>query len=223
MTRFKWAEVWSVTLGLAALLNIGFLSVANSLGTATKSLFPFQGKLGLLLPGQIAFPVLAFLFWISLAVLPREKTERYPPPQIHPLPTFVLPLLIAFLYGMFLRPGPSLIRAGLSPDLLWYLIAVPLGEELLFRGWFYDLLDRRYEGRMATVTNPFPIAGWFSTLAFALWHLQNQDVSSPGFLAFQLGYTFLAGLWLSLLRWRTGGISASIVGHVAINVVASLI
>ncbi len=190
-----------LTIGLGFLLTAGFLPTSAGLGEA---LLPAPwGKL-------LGFPILALFFHVTMPVL--RSYERLSFREA--LEISILPVVIALLFGLFLRPGASPLSARF-PDSLWYLLFAPLGEELLFRGWVYSFIDRAFRGKRLTITNPLPVALWVSAICFSLWHLQDGNL-------FQVLYTFFTGLWLGYLRWKTGKLTAPVIGHLAINLVASI-
>jgi membrane protease YdiL (CAAX protease family) len=104
----------------------------------------------------------------------------------------------------------------------WYLVSIPIGEEYLFRQWFYRVTQRLWGNRVFTLTNPFPAPVLLSSLAFSLWHLQNLVGATFAMVLFQVVYTFFTGLWLGVLRAETGRISLCIVAHFLINLASSL-
>lgn len=218
LSRYSELLVVSVIGGIA--LMISFLPASHFVGFCLSALMDAPVWF---VPPHWGFTLLASLFWLSSNIKRPKVESTFPPPDINPWLTYVIPAGIALLYGWLLRPGPSVVMGGSASDRLWFLLLVPVGEELLFRGWFYNLIDVRFGGKMLTPTNPFPCAGWASSLAFAIWHVQNWETLGPALTSFQVFYTFVAGMWLSLLRWRTGGIVHSILGHAAINLSASLI
>jgi membrane protease YdiL (CAAX protease family) len=166
---------------------------------------------------MLAFPGLAALFYLSL---PGRGADPASPPDRGLWRSFWLPIAISAAFGWIHR-GPSWILAWKTTegrlDLFWYLACVTAGEELLFRGWFYNVLDRVWSGRMATATNPLPIAIWGSSLGFSLWHWQNVLRDPVAFVLFQSTYTFFTGLWLGYLRWKSKGLALPMAAHFAIN------
>jgi membrane protease YdiL (CAAX protease family) len=86
---------------------------------------------------------------------------------------------------------------GLAGKLLFYFALVGLGEELLFRGLIYRLLEDWRGVRWAI---------WGSSLGFLLWHIFGQG-PLVGFAS------LLIGLLFALIRWRGGGIVGLILLH----------
>lgn len=217
MTKSQWREGWGITLLVSVLFPLCFLSAAHSVGLLLARLV--SGPLWFV-PPQWGFLILTLLFFVTV---PRDEIKStLPPPPINVWLTLLLPIGISFCYGLWLRPGESLVFKGAPADKLWHFLLVPVGEELLFRGWLYGILNRRYGGQVTSETNPFPVAGLFSAVAFALWHLQNGTAYPLPLLVFQVAYTLLAGLWLALLRWKSGSIWPGVVAHISLNLAASL-
>jgi membrane protease YdiL (CAAX protease family) len=94
------------------------------------------------------------------------------------------------------HPAP-LTWFGLVWDVVYYFCLVGLGEELLFRGLLYRILEDWRGLRLAI---------WGSSIGFILWHIFGQ-----GPLMGLAG--LLIGLLFALIRWRTGGILGLIVVH----------
>ena len=99
--------------------------------------------------------------------------------------------------------APSFEIINLLRDLVYMVIFVGLAEELLFRG----LIQR-------DMTNLF---GWKwgllgASLMFAVMHLTWRSIP-------ELGFTFIAGLILGYLYYRTRSLTAPIVAHGIANTV----
>ena len=163
------------------------------------------------------FPLLSALFALSL---PKRRSEIRHFPDCSLIFMSFLPLLIAFAFGKIIG---NHLRWDLDDhlvDTLWYLVFIPFGEECLFRSWLYGILDRVWPGKMFTATNPLPIAVWGSAIAFSLWHIQNFTNSSPGLVFLQIAYTLVTGLWLGVLRNKTGQVWPGVFAHTLINLAA---
>ena len=106
---------------------------------------------------------------------------------------------------------------------IWYLVAVPIGEELLFRGWIYKIYETIAGQKPMTATNPLAVSIWMSAFCFSLWHSQNIVVEGWAFGLFQIFYTFFVGLWLGLLRERSGGLLGPVAAHILLNIFGSLL
>jgi membrane protease YdiL (CAAX protease family) len=163
------------------------------------------------------FPGLAAIFWLSL---PARRRAESPTPRARLVQGFWAPVAIAAAFGWW-RHLPSWLVAWKSTEgrlaLFWYLACISIGEEMLFRGWFYNVLDRVWTGRLSSATNPLPIAIWGSSLGFSIWHWQNVSRDPWPWVLFQSTYTFFTGLWLGYLRWKSRGLGWPIAAHFAIN------
>lgn len=116
--------------------------------------------------------------------------------------------LSAWLLGKPLTP-PFVITAyttARDTGSLWLfaialVIAAPLAEEGLFRGFMYRGLAASRVGVIGAVLIP--------TLIWTVMHQQYD--------AFYLFYVFVLGIIFSWLRWRTGTIVAPMIIHAVIN------
>ena len=214
-------RIYSVlfTLWLAAVLTVGFLPMTHSV---FQWLLLWLGGWGLQWHAVLtrsSFPFIALLFAISLPA--RRCHPRAPAPIAPLLLMSVFPIAIAFLFGM-MRASETMWTAP-KLALYWYFVCIPVGEELLFRKWFYDVIERLWPEKMFTATNPLPVSVTLSAIAFAIWHWQNLGFFSTPFVFFQVVYTVFTGLWLGYLRWKTGNVLLPLLGHSAINLVSSLV
>lgn len=166
-----------------------------------------------------AFVLLGVLF-AATGRTPTPHPHRHPLPKRDFLGTLVVPALLGFLYGTWHPDAPLWQRATIADSVFWYVVAVPIAEELVFRGGLYGALLRLRGDAPLSATNPLPVAVWASALAFALWHWDAGPAA--------VGRTFLLGLWLSWLRWRAPEGSVRrlawpIAGHVVVNGAAILL
>ncbi len=111
-------------------------------------------------------------------------------------------VILAARLGIILSIDWNVHPAQLTPlrlvgDVLGYFLLVGLGEELLFRGLIYRLLEDWKGVRWAI---------WGSSVGFIFWHIFGQG-PLIGLAA------LLIGLLFALLRWRGGGIVGLIVVH----------
>jgi membrane protease YdiL (CAAX protease family) len=199
------------TLGAAPVFTLGFIGTGRNLYSWVANLVHLPRGIW---ADELSFPVLAMCFYFSFRTFrtggvksPAQKWDSGKLALIS-----VLPILISFVFGRFHPGTPS----------WWNIFLVPVGEEFLFRGWFYTFFDRLFRGKLFTATNPLPLGVWASALAFSLWHLQNLGIEPWGFVLFQVGYTFLVGIWLGVIRWQTGSLLPVIALHVLLNAVSSL-
>lgn len=216
--RERWAASgFSLALGFS--LAAGFLALAREIGNAIVNSAP---TLPQPLEGS-GFPILAAVFYYTLP----HRRRRHPLSPIGALwITGGAAFTVSLLYGAIM-PGGLLVGEELSRRVTamavpWYVFAAPLGEELLFRGWLYEIADWLWPEKFFTATNPLPTAVWVTGLAFSTWHLQNLAVDSAGVVAWQLLYTLFTGLWLGWLRWRSGSLWLPLTMHVLINLASVL-
>jgi membrane protease YdiL (CAAX protease family) len=98
-------------------------------------------------------------------------------------------------------------RTSWLPTLLFTLVVLaPLGEETLFRGFFYQGIATSRAGPVVAII--------MSTVVFALMHGQYDWYGVIGIAAI--------GLYLGVVRYRTGSLFLTMVLHSVGNLVASL-
>lgn len=172
--------------------------------------------------GMGAYPAGTGLFFAILGAgfaatgrAPKWKAALFPLPAPAAALALGVPAVLGLLYGLWHPDPPLWQRSDIAQSVLWFVVTVPVGEELLFRGGLYGALRRLGGDRPPTASNPLPTAVWASALAFALWHWD------AGLLV--MARTFFLGLWLGWLRWRTDGIRWPLAGHVLLNAAAILL
>jgi membrane protease YdiL (CAAX protease family) len=218
-SRQRWGA-FLATICAGPVLAIGFLPTSRDLYALLAPHLP----LGLMAhyARDLCFPLLAVFFHVSI---PRRHFGVSQKVSTRTLVQMsLLPMVVALVFGG-VRSGPSVIStpwAIMQPVLWWNVICISVGEEAIFRGWYYTLMERLYPRRFFSVTLPLPVSVWASAFAFSIWHLQNAGVEPPAFVAFQMIYTFFIGLWLGFLRWKKDGIWAPILAHALLNL-ASLV
>jgi membrane protease YdiL (CAAX protease family) len=205
-----WLALGSVVLGLV--LGTGFFQAANTL------FFTFFGPIVFRYQPQwaawgplIAAPALAYLFFATFRSRPFTIEGKWAP---SPLLPGAFAVLAALAFGLGLgKPGPGFAWH----NLLWLLIAAPLTEEWLFRGWVWKLLGKWVQGRFFSFTQPLPAVVVGTSLAFACWHFQNLAFQGIGLTLWQVFYTFFASVWLCRVRTGRGGLVAAVACHMALN------
>lgn len=90
-----------------------------------------------------------------------------------------------------------------------YMVLSAAGEELLFRGYFYQRLNELFGITLSTI---------LLSLLFGLAHLQNPEVTAMG-----LVNVSLASLFFSLCYLRTGSLWLPMAAHAAWNVTVARI
>ena len=100
----------------------------------------------------------------------------------------------------------DIYRSAWPPTLLIALVAcAPLGEEFLFRGFFYrGIADSRWGPGLAI---------GFSSIAWAAMHTQYD--------LYGVATVYLMGLYLGLVRHWTGSLAATMLLHALANAVAA--
>lgn len=194
--------VLGLAILLGAVLALGFLPLCRTIQTLAPDV-----------PLWAIFPFLALALCLTI-----ENPWGTYQKVTDTFWSWPVAVLIAVGYGCA-QGGPNLATLWKSAEgrqvLLWFLIGIPLGEELLFRGWVRSIFHRLFPATSLTPTNPLPVAVWGGALAFSLWHVQTGNW-------FQVAYTVVTGLWLGYLREETGLIAAPIAAHAALNSAALL-
>ncbi len=213
---FRWKALALAILS-GVILAGGFLPTSKSIADALESMTEWYWF------STLSFPLLAGLFCLS-APAPKSK-EPALLSFADSLKTIPVPFAISAIFGFF-HDSPTLFELFRTPSgreaIVWFTIAIPLGEEWLFRGWLQSLAERFAPGIRLTETNPIPVSVWVSALAFSLWHTQNAAVEPSAFVAFQMLYTFFTGLWLAYLRFATGKLLPCVIAHFSLNVASNL-
>jgi membrane protease YdiL (CAAX protease family) len=125
-----------------------------------------------------------------------------------------LPVLAAALVYPRLPERPF---AGLEAG--FWLLGAP-AQDLVFSGFLYGRFERLYP---ADVHPRLPVRGAVVVTAafFCAWHLRNFEHLSPGYVVFQLAYTFAGGVCVGLARQWTGSVYYGMLAHMAGNFIAS--
>lgn len=200
---------FGLSLVLGAVLAYGFIPVS----------YRFFDSLSLSAIKELAFPLLAFIFYLSLRDSPGYNPSPYSTKRL--LTLCVFPLIISLAFGATKNLNGVLQDPFFSwKPLLWTWVIIPVGEELLFRGWLTSVLNRLNRNIFPAFTPLYPLSLWGSSLAFSIWHLQNFESMGSGFLLFQVLYTFVVGIWLGLLKWQTGRIWPCVLAHALLNFAA---
>jgi membrane protease YdiL (CAAX protease family) len=163
------------------------------------------------------------LMWAFASFRPGYTAREYLALRVPRLRTFagwaagfaalVVPLLV-----LVSRFGPSpaaellewVWRTAYWPVLGWltFVVAAPVTEELLFRGFLFRGIARSRLGPAGAVV--------LTSLAFAPLHLQYLSAEPPWGLP-ALGFVFAASVYLGVARWRTGSVWVPMVLHAGLN------
>ncbi|MFM8315770.1 MAG: lysostaphin resistance A-like protein, partial [Deltaproteobacteria bacterium] len=202
-------------------LAFSFLPSVHGFFSWVGTLFPNQAILNSKFFEMSLFTFFSALLYLTLPNR-SQRHELRSEKMGTVIPSFFIPILIALVFGWVQRGRLMNASTDKFQDLFWFTICIPMGEELIFRGWLWAILKSLFKSHFYTLTNPLPAEWVYSSFAFSLWHLQNKGHVSLGFLVFQLVYSLLTGLWLGYLRWTTGKIITSTLAHALINLAASL-
>lgn len=177
-----------------------------------------QGLLVVLLPSQAAFWILA-LTGAGLSPTPARERLGLRPHGLGAIDWVLLAGATFFVHRLgaagtvtlFDQPSEALIgftKPFLTASLPWAVVLVlaasvlpGFGEEMLCRGFVQDRLLRRWPPLLAIT---------FTSIAFALFHIDSQHVLGVVPLSF----------WLGFVAWRAGSIWPTIFCHAFVNMVA---
>jgi membrane protease YdiL (CAAX protease family) len=96
------------------------------------------------------------------------------------------------------------------------IVCAPIIEESVFRGFLWRGWARSRLAAAGTL--------WLGTLVFAAWHIPKaMDTGNAVAGSIMLVQVFVLGLFLSWLRWRSGGTTAGILAHAAANAYPPLV
>jgi membrane protease YdiL (CAAX protease family) len=116
--------------------------------------------------------------------------------------------LTAIIVAYRLARIPIPVEAGFDPAdwRMWVypislIVAVPIAEEITFRGWLFSGVLRR--------TGSAKWAVWITAILWALLHVSQGGVKVAALLP--------TGLLLGVMRLKTGSLRPTIAGHMAMN------
>lgn len=124
-------------------------------------------------------------------------------------------LAVAAVVGVFRMTGAS----APYDATLGEFVLVPVGEELLFRGFLLGALLELFRRRQV---GPHP-AAWaivISAAAFGIGHLGNLGYVDTAFVVLQVLVAFVFGVVAGHVRVRTGSVVGPVLMHATMNVVA---
>jgi membrane protease YdiL (CAAX protease family) len=134
--------------------------------------------------------------------------------------------IVGVTAGLCAIAAVSLISIGGSPfrgaEPLIQAVAVPVSEELIFRGVLFGLL-LLVLGRLHPMEAALPLAVVVSAVAFGLAHLNNIGSYDTVFVVMQSAYAMILGLGAGYLRATTGSVVPAMAAHSAVNIVALLV
>lgn len=102
---------------------------------------------------------------------------------------------------------------------LWLVQSI--AQEFFFTGFVYGALARLHGTPSTEWRAAVHPALVLTAFAFMVWHWPNVGSLSPGYMAFQLAYTFLGACWTFQVRRWTGSIWPGVANHVLVNWLAT--
>lgn len=219
------AVVWILFLCglLGALLAFSFIPFSKHLVSWLFKSLPLESLISVSAASYLSdfgFVFMAFFLTVSLPTPHCRIPTPYTTRRLFRLS--LLPILISVGYGFTKGVHFFSLPIGSFPwkEALWAWLLVPVGEELLFRGWLTRLLNRLYPESFFPFSPFLPLSIWGSALAFSFWHLQNIDPHHYSLVLVQLFYTFMIGIWLGLINWQTQKLWPCILAHSLLNFAA---
>ena len=143
-----------------------------------------------------------------------------------------LALILGLVFALGLRALSHILPLGASADLgdlqkwqviLFFWIAAPVQEELIFRGLIQSVVQARdpREFRVGVGDFKLPFAVLVSALLFAAVHIATvrlgASLSEALFVVFG---AFVLGILAGWLRWKSGSLLPAILVHLLFNMLA---
>lgn len=228
LKNLGWALLYTI-LFAAIQFGVTFLAaIVYVIWEITADHIPLQSVGGLVLPVILSHAVFLnivanIIIIVVAGIIVKSKRKRFRRTlhiETAPPSSFVIPLLMAFLYSAaanilfnvvtlpeFLQAGSQNISMQLeSSNLILSLIAVllvaPVAEEIVFRGILMTKLRTSFSSAMTV---------FLSALFFSLVHLITGSILIVLF-------TFIGGLICALVYEKTGSLTVAIAAHIFLNV-----
>lgn len=104
--------------------------------------------------------------------------------------------------------------------ILFFWVAAPVQEEVIFRGLLQGTLQQGLPGLIPVARYKFSVAAIVSAVAFAPVHLALPTMgTSPGTTAFVVVSALILGLMAGQLRWSSGSLVPCFVIHALFNII----
>jgi membrane protease YdiL (CAAX protease family) len=135
-------------------------------------------------------------------------------------------LALVLILGMSALAAAALLFIGTNPfrgaDPIVQVGAVPLSEELLFRGVLFTLVLGALR-RVHPSDRALWLAAVISGVAFGIGHLNNLGSYDATFVLAQAAFASVLGVAAGWLRASTSSVVAPIVMHAAVNLIALVV
>lgn len=133
--------------------------------------------------------------------------------------TWIIAGASLFVSAIFLAFVPLGFRHLNAYDFVHFVVIGPITEELLFRGIIFSLALRVFSNRGFA---QIPYAIWFSTVFFALTHVQYHEYQLSTEVFLQILMAIPIGIALGFIRLDTGRVWPAVIIHSLLNWMASL-
>jgi membrane protease YdiL (CAAX protease family) len=134
--------------------------------------------------------------------------------------------IVGVTVGLCAIAAVALLSIGDNPfrgaNPLIQAVAVPVSEELVFRGVLFGLVLLAL-GRLYPMETALPLTVVVSAVAFGMAHLNNIGSYDTVFVVMQSAYAMILGLGVGYLRGTTGSVFPAMAAHSAVNIVALLV
>ncbi len=128
--------------------------------------------------------------------------------------------------GLCAMAAIALVAIGGSPfrgaEPLIQAVAVPVSEELIFRGVLFGLVLVALRS-LHPMETALPLTVVVTTVAFGIAHLNNLGSYDTVFVVLQSAYAMILGLGAGYLRATTASVLPAMAAHSAVNIVALLV
>jgi membrane protease YdiL (CAAX protease family) len=163
---------------------------------------------------------LALIGWLSRRGIGTAAFGFALPPVRSMIPAMVIGLPLAFAAACLAAafPSPSPIDVASLPrwqQVLLFVIAAPVQEEIIFRGLIQSYLQRRWPGAVALRSARLSTAVLCTAVLFAIVHVGSGFATVAGALVLSVA----AGE----MRLRTGSLLPAVVVHSLFNVASMLV
>jgi len=223
----------------ASLLAIGCLVAVYAPTFVLVSLLMASGMLGTLSKSEARLVAIPLVIVIStvialtiMTILARRRGLKLAAYGFHT--TTLHYLAVAFLLGLLCAFGLRAFRWILPiheslnmGDLqqwqivLFFWIAAPIQEEIIFRGFLQSVLEMRHPAVMQLGHFKLPFAVLVSALLFAAVHIATGRLgASLSEVLFIVFGAFVLGILAGWLRWRSNSLLPSILVHALFNMLA---
>lgn len=223
----------------ASLLGLGCLVAVYVPTFLLVSLLIGSGALGTLSKNQAQIAAIPLVILISaalaladMAFLARRRglTLAAYGFKITSLRQLAVALGLGLLFALGLRVLGRVLPLGASADLgdlqqwqviVFFWVAAPVQEELVFRGLIQSVVETRHPLQLRLGKFSLPFSVLVSALLFGLVHIATARLgASLSQVLFVVCGAFVLGILAGWLRWKSGSLLPAILVHALFNMLA---